>query len=764
MYDEEDNRRQVPVRTFIGILILIVIFILLLLWLLPMSNKNKNTDNNKVFNANLEEMKEVSLSYFQGDNLPKNKDETTTINLQEMLDKKLLLDLKDKNGNSCSRDESYTSVTNNGDTYEMKINLKCDSEEKSVTTTLGHYSYCKNQNEVCEKAIDDNKDKDKIGPSCVLKVESGTKGDNGYYISDVKVSFKSKKTSDGKITGFGIGTKKNFNKKDTFKVTSDGTTVVNGFVKDSNGKESSCTLEIKKDTVKPSCKLSVSNGTVGTDGKYKSDVVVSMTTMEDNLGNVNRFDVTESTTPTYGGNNSLTINTNGVYKIYGYVKDDAGNTGSCTLDVTRDDDTSGSGTTPVEPTPQVTVPTCSLRITGGTVGSNGWYKSSVAVSMSTQNSTAYGIGTSTNYNGGTSYTINDDGVHTIYGYVKDNTGKTGICSISVKKDSTKPSCSLKVISGSYNSEGYYNSDIVVGWNSKYDATSGIKNYAIGNVVATTNNDTYTIKPVGQYTIYGVVIDNAGNHEYCSMVVTKKTSVEYQYKKDFGNEYSGWSNWETYTYDPNNVPQFGNFELVELKDLGRTRTLDYYSYTNSNPIYHTVKVNAGTLTKKYCKDYDYYVVSKTGKTYAVGQNVNWTYVGRVTTTGYPTDSMAEKYVFVGLDWSDCDESCTKAKRWIWDKYTRDVYTFVNDNTLQHPDGLQVKCGTTVNKQVTILGEETQVAGYEQIKTPVYKDVYRYQKRSRSVIKSAYTDYKWSTYNDSSLINNGYVLTGNTRYSN
>ena len=94
----------------------------------------------------------------------------------------------------------------------------------------------------------------------------------------------------------------------------------------------------------------------------------------------------------------------------------------------------------------------------------------------------------------------------------------------------------------------------------------------------------------------------------------------EYKKDFGNEYSGWSNWETYTYDPNNVPQFGNFELVELKDLGRTRTLDYYSYTNSNPIYHTVKVNAGTLTKKYCKDYDYYVVSKTGKTYAVGQNV------------------------------------------------------------------------------------------------------------------------------------------------
>jgi hypothetical protein len=172
MYDEEDNKRQVPVRTFIGILILIVIFILLLLWLLPMSNKNKNTDNNKVFNANLEEMKKVGISYYQGDNLPKNKDETVKMTLQEMLDKKLLLELKDKNGNSCSKEDSHVSVTNNGDTYGMTVNLKCGDEEKSISTTLGHYSYCKNQYEVCEMAIDENKDDDKIGPSCSLKVES----------------------------------------------------------------------------------------------------------------------------------------------------------------------------------------------------------------------------------------------------------------------------------------------------------------------------------------------------------------------------------------------------------------------------------------------------------------------------------------------------------------------------------------------------------------------------------------------------------------
>jgi hypothetical protein len=52
-------------------------------------------------------------------------------------------------------------------------------------------------------------------------------------------------------------------------------------------------------------------------------------------------------------------------------------------------------------------------------------------------------------------------------------------------------------------------------------------------------------------------------------------------------------------------------------------------------------------------------------------------------------------------------------------------------------------------------------YDLIRTPVYKNVYSYKQRTRSLIRKAYTDYRWSNYNDIGLLNDGYIYTGNTR---
>ena len=191
------------------------------------------------------------------------------------------------------------------------------------------------------------------------------------------------------------------------------------------------------------------------------------------------------------------------------------------------------------------------------------------------------------------------------------------------------------------------------------------------------------------------------------------------------------------------------------------TIIHYEYSVGDPIKQTVKVKVGTVSQTYCTDYNYYRVttSTTTTTYAVKLSDDWKYVGRVTTTGSPTDTMTVKYEFVGLDWSECGTGCTRAPKQIWNKFTRTAYIASSTDTVTTNDGVKVKCAKTGTRTVTIYSNVNQIAGYEQVRTPVYKDVYYYKRRTRTVTQEAYTDYKWSYYNDQNLISQGYVMNPN-----
>ena len=124
-------------------------------------------------------------------------------------------------------------------------------------------------------------------------------------------------------------------------------------------------------------------------------------------------------------------------------------------------------------------------------------------------------------------------------------------------------------------------------------------------------------------------------------------------------------------------------------------------------------------------------------------------------------MTVKYEFVGLDWSDCGTGCTKAPRKIWNKYTRTAYIASSTNTVTSSSGVKVTCAKTGTRTVTIYSNVQKTVGYEQIRKAIYKDVYKYKKRTRTLVQAAYTDYKWSYYNDQALLSQGYTMTGNTR---
>ena len=148
----EENRRFSLTDLFIKI-ILVIVFVLFAVWLLSLSNKGVSnsldvlTDN--IFAENIDRMKEVGKEYFTTERLPKKIGEIETITLKEMYEKKLILEVKDKNGNACDAEDSYVSIEKMENEYQMKVNLECGEEEDYIIVIMGCYDYC--DTDICEK-------------------------------------------------------------------------------------------------------------------------------------------------------------------------------------------------------------------------------------------------------------------------------------------------------------------------------------------------------------------------------------------------------------------------------------------------------------------------------------------------------------------------------------------------------------------------------------------------------------------------------------
>ncbi len=277
-YEEKSQKKEFPFRDFLLKLILIIIFVLLLVWLVPWPNNRVLTD--RIFNANIQEMKDASLLYFTKDRLPAKVGDKKTVTLREMLDLKLLLPFTDKNGKSCDVDKSYVTIEKLEDEYLLKVYLKCGDEEDYILVHVGCYAYC--TTEVCEKKEDKvatstptqtNKPQPTSNPQptntpkpgtptptpsgtptpsdsepyCSLTVTDGTLASDGSYVSNVTIGWASKGSTNGaSITNYGLGSSLNYQGANSFVVSQNGTTTVYGFVKDSKGKTASCSITVNK--------------------------------------------------------------------------------------------------------------------------------------------------------------------------------------------------------------------------------------------------------------------------------------------------------------------------------------------------------------------------------------------------------------------------------------------------------------------------------------------------------------------------------------
>ena len=145
MYTEEYESKGFPFKDLVLKLVLVVIFIFLLVWLLPkfisptINTKECNSKTcdvsgidaltSQIFMDNLERMKEAAISYYTDERLPKEVGDSDTMTLSDMIGKKLLVALIDKNNKVCDLEKSYVKITKLDDEYVLKVNLK-DSEKE----------------------------------------------------------------------------------------------------------------------------------------------------------------------------------------------------------------------------------------------------------------------------------------------------------------------------------------------------------------------------------------------------------------------------------------------------------------------------------------------------------------------------------------------------------------------------------------------------------------------------------------------------------
>ena len=334
---------------------------------------------------------------------------------------------------------------------------------------------------------------DKTAPTCEIQIDpSSKKGNNNWYINDVKLNLIMKDNMSG-VSEYGITTNANaeYNGQKYASLTSDtdsnGVTYY-GYVKDKAGNTNTCKITVKRLTETPSCTLA-SSGNVGNNGWYTSNVNITMNSSSKyvtgkNVNNTNRENYT------------LTSDTKGT-TIKGIVTNDAGLTGDCSISVKRDTE----------------APSCNVNASG-TMGQNNWYISNVAVSFASSDETSgvarYGLNansTSYNNNNRQDLTWDTDGI-TYYGIVMDNAGNQRDCSKVVKRLATAPSCSINA-SGNKGWSDWYTSDVTntISSNSPHVSSKRITNNNSDRYVINWDNDGTTVS--------GEVVNEAGLKGSCS---------------------------------------------------------------------------------------------------------------------------------------------------------------------------------------------------------------------------------------------------------
>ncbi len=142
------------IRDLVIKIFLILLFVFLITLLFPMPNLTPFY--NRIFNDNVQTMKDAAEDYFTKERMPEKVGDSSKLTLKQMIDKKLILPFLDKNGNECDLEKSYVRVTKKKTEYELEVHLTCGNESNFIVEPIGCYNFCPDNSCQNEITTDDN--------------------------------------------------------------------------------------------------------------------------------------------------------------------------------------------------------------------------------------------------------------------------------------------------------------------------------------------------------------------------------------------------------------------------------------------------------------------------------------------------------------------------------------------------------------------------------------------------------------------------------
>ena len=139
-YNNQEGGIGPFIRDLVIKLIFVIILVLLLIWLFPMPNMQPFYD--RIYTENITLMKDTAKNYYTTERLPVAVNDKVTMTLGDMVDKHLMLNLIDKNGNTCSTSKSYVEVTKLDTEYALKVYLSCGDEYDYIIEYIGCHDVC----------------------------------------------------------------------------------------------------------------------------------------------------------------------------------------------------------------------------------------------------------------------------------------------------------------------------------------------------------------------------------------------------------------------------------------------------------------------------------------------------------------------------------------------------------------------------------------------------------------------------------------------
>ena len=666
MYTEEYEKKGFPIlRTILKVLIIGIIILLLILFI-PKLIKNSSSSNNngnngtsgsnsncsdkyeksldaltsQIFADNLEKMKDAAVSYYTTERLPENVGDSDTMTLSDMIGKKLIVALIDKNNKAVDVEKSYVKITKTDEEYILKVNIKDSEKEDYILVHLGCYSYCKT--DICEKNTKSTKDVPIKGskPTPVVTIKKSYSDNPSYEEEKYYCKY------------------------------------VNGKYYDNGGNRVS-ELTYLKLCEAPVCRkvngyYFDSKGNNVTKYKYEKDCYSKPTP-----------------SPSYKC----------VYKNGRYY------------------DAKGNVVSKVDYLISCEKPKCKI-IDGYYFGKNG-------------------------------------NVVTKPTYEKE-------CS---SKPTPTPTYKCVYKNGKY-----------------YDAK--------GNVVSKVDYLISCEKPKCKI-IDGYYFGKNGNSVSKSTYEKecKPKEYEYEYTKTTDNKFSEWSAWSSWSKTDCSTSEINCNDsdatcLNKLQLLKRKEQIGTYKKSYARE--RNVVKQTGSYIEKSCSKYNYVEINKTiyatktTTTYTVINTITsstqsstgaWTYNGRASYSNPPRDTNSTHYKFVGADYSYCGDTCTSLPNYYYDSYsytgglTKVSSTTVPGNSTSSTTSTTSKeyeasCGGYTYKTIPIYGTIT-VTDKATRDEPLYGNVCYKSTKNRNLIEKGSTKAKWSSYNDTKLLNSGWTYSGRKR---